>query len=443
VFTRLRVRIGVFLNACSLRDRCAAPSALAIDLQRDDGPMGVKRLASVVLDASVKTSLDSALAADLAALQAAHLDRHLRIIARVGGAAVRTDAGEAIDFSSNDYLGLATDARLAAAAGRALSEFGTGAAAARLISGNNPEHGELERELAAFLGVERVLTFSNGYAANVGAIPALATREDVIFADRLNHASLIDGCRLSRAEVCVYAHTDVDALGELLAARRHRHRRALIVTDGMFSMDGDTAPLAQIASLARQFDAWTYVDDAHAVGVVGVHGRGSIETCGVQNQIDILVGTLGKAFGSAGAFVAGSAALGEYLVNRARSFVFSTAAPAAQAAASREALRVIESEPELRARAIANVGALRDALAARGIPSLGDTDSHIVPIPIGDAARTMAIGEALAARGFLVGAVRPPTVPEGTSRLRVTVSAAHTPRQILEFAVALGEAMHA
>jgi 8-amino-7-oxononanoate synthase len=310
-----------------------------------------------------------------------------------------------------------------------------------LISGNNPEHAGLERDLAEFLGVERTLTFSSGFSANVGIISALVRRGDVVFADQLNHASLIDGCRLSRAEVHVFPHADVDALRRGLASVRADFRRALIVTDGMFSMDGDSAPLREIVSLAHEFDAWSYVDDAHAIGVVGACGRGTPEALGVDGEIDVLVGTFGKAFGSAGAFVAGTASLCEYLLNRARSFVFSTAAPASQAAAARAALHVILDEPERRGRVAANVRALRSALDARGIVSAGARESHIIPIVVGEAARTMAVGAALAERGFLVGAVRPPTVPKDTSRLRVTIGSEHTPAQIESFAGALMEAL--
>jgi 8-amino-7-oxononanoate synthase len=394
-----------------------------------------------VPDASAHASLDAALNTDLAELRASDLDRHLRVVARLHGAVVRTASGEAVDFSSNDYLGLATDPRLASAATAAIDVYGSGSGAARLISGNNPEHEGLERELAEFLGVERTLTFSSGFSANVGIIPALVRRGDVIFADQLNHASLIDGCRLSRAEVHVYPHADVDALRRGLASVRGDFRRALIVTDGMFSMDGDSAPLRDIVSLARDFDAWSYVDDAHAIGVVGARGRGTPEALGVDGEIDILVGTLGKAFGSAGALVAGSASLCEYLLNRARSFVFSTAAPASQAAAARAALHVILDEPERRDRVAANARSLRSALDARGIVSAGARESHIIPIVVGEAARTMAIGAALAERGFLVGAVRPPTVPKDTSRLRVTISSEHTADQIESFAIALMEGL--
>jgi 8-amino-7-oxononanoate synthase len=382
-------------------------------------------------------SLDDALATELAGLRERDLERLPRTLFRRRGAVVQTDTGQAIDFSSNDYLGLASDPRLAAAATRAIEEHGVGATASRLIAGTNGEHVALEQALAAFSGTERALSFSTGFAANTGTIPALVGAEDIIFADRLNHASLIDGCRSSRAAVHVYEHADVDALRSALVARRAQFRRALIVTDGMFSMDGDTAPLAEIVALAREFDAWTYVDDAHAIGVIGPHGRGSAAMLGVANEIDITIGTLGKAFGAAGAYVAGSAALCTWLLNRARSFVFSTAPMPAQAAAAREGVRIAVAEPERRARVAANAALLRDALRDRGVVTIGTESSHIVPVLIGDAARTAEVGRRLADVGLLIGAVRPPTVPEGTSRLRLTVSAAHTADQIGALAAAL------
>ena len=382
-----------------------------------------------------RASLDATLATELATLRDQGLARTLRIVARRQGALVETDTGVAVDFASNDYLGLATDSRLVDAATRALREHGVGAAASRLITGNSAEHEALERELAEFFDVERARAFSSGYAANVGIIPALVGRGDVIFADALNHASLIDGSRASRGAIHVYPHADVQALAQLLALHRSEACRALIVTDGMFSMDGDRAPLAELADLARRYDAWTYVDDAHALGASGPEGRGT--AAAQRADVDILVGTLGKAFGAAGAFVLGSEGLCEYLLNRARSFVFSTAPLPAQAAAAREGLNVARKEPERRARLAANAHAIRAALSARGVHCLGEHDSHVIPILVGDAERTITVGAALAARGFLVGAVRPPTVPPGTSRLRVTASAAHTAEQITGLADAL------
>ncbi|MEO7082927.1 MAG: 8-amino-7-oxononanoate synthase [Gemmatimonadaceae bacterium] len=385
------------------------------------------------------SGLDAALKTDLASIASLGLERTLRLTARRHGADVETPAGRAVDFSSNDYLGLAADPRLVAAAARAMSEQGVGSTASRLIAGNNPEHEALEGALAEFFNVERALTFSSGFLANVGTIPALVGREDVIFADSLNHASLIDGCRLSRATVHVYPHADTDILEGLLTAHRAKARRALIITDGLFSMDGDTAPLAQIAGLARRFEAWTYVDDAHGVGVVGENGRGSIAAAELEGQIEVVVGTLGKAFGGAGAFVLGSPPLIQYLLNRARSFIFSTAMLPAQAAAGRAALGVVSAEPLLREKVAANARLMRRRLCSECVNALGDETSPIVPVLIGETSRTMQIGADLAARGFLVGAVRPPTVPDGTSRLRITISAAHTDDQIARFSRTLGD----
>jgi 8-amino-7-oxononanoate synthase len=378
------------------------------------------------------SSLDDALLGELATLRDDNLERTLRTVGRRHGAAVRLAARDAVDFSSNDYLGLASDPRLVTAASRSMADQGVGAAASRLIAGNNPEHDALDAALAEHFGAKAALSFSSGFAANVGIIPALVGRGDAIFADALNHASLIDGCRLSRAEVHVYPHADAAALRALLAKRRADFRRALIVTDGVFSMDGDRAPIEQIVAAASEFGAWTYVDDAHAVGVVGPDGQGTAADAGVAGEIDVTVGTLGKAFGTAGAFVYGSATLCRYLVNRARSFVFSTGMLPAQAAAAREALCIARAEPERRERVVANAQLLRAELHAAGVQTLGTAASHIVPVDIaaGDAARTMKVGAALADAGYLVGAVRPPTVPRGTSRLRITVTAAHDESQI-------------
>ena len=393
-------------------------------------------------DASIHgASIDDVLANELSQLRDRQLERQFRRTAHRRGAIVETDHGPAVDFSSNDYLGLASDRRIVDAAVAALHEHGVGAGAARLISGNTPEHEALERDVATFFAAERALTFSSGYAANVGIIPALVTRGDAIFADALNHASLIDGCRLSRAAVHVYAHANHAALGALLDRHRGGARRALIVTDGLFSMDGDVAPIAEIAELARQFDAWTFVDDAHAAGVLGEDGRGTASDAG-SDAAQVTVGTLGKAFGSAGAFVYGSATLIQYLLNRARSFVFSTAMLPAQAAAARAALRIAAAEPERRRTLADNSRALRDALSRANVTVAATGDGPIVPVLLGDEARTMRIGATLARSGFLVGAVRPPTVPPGGSRLRITASAAHTQEQIDGLAGALAAAIH-
>lgn len=384
-----------------------------------------------------RSGLDDVLRDEVSRLRDDNLERVLRSIGRRKGAIVETDRGPVVDFSSNDYLGLASDPRLAQAASNAANDHGLGAGGSRLISGNNPEHQALEADVAAFFDAEQALSFSSGYAANIGIIPALVGRDDIIFADALNHASLIDGCRLSRATVHVYPHADANALEELLVRYRATARRALIVSDGVFSMDGDRAPLPAIISLARRFDAWTYVDDAHAVGVIGDRGRGTASAVGLHGEADVSVGTFGKSFGAVGAFVYGSSTLCRFLLNRARSFIFSTAVPPMQAAACRAGLQIAIDEPWRRARVRANASVLRGHLASLGIDVLAERDAHILPVLIGAADRVVVVGRALSEVGFLVGAVRPPTVAAGSSRLRVTISAAHTPDHLAEFAKAL------
>lgn len=377
-----------------------------------------------------ESSLDADLADRLAELERMGLRRTMRGVQRGAGAEVRVDGRAAIDFASNDYLGLAADPRIARAAADALAEAGTGAGAARLISGNHPLHERLERAIAAFEQAPAALLFPSGYAANTGAIPALAGRGDAIYSDALNHASLIDGCRLSRAELRVFPHGDLDTLHRMLREDAGRFARRMIVVDGVFSMDGDLFPLDRLVEVARTHDAWTYVDDAHGTGILGPDGRGAAEHFGVEDAIDVRMGTLGKALGTAGAFIAGSERLREWLLNRARPFVFTTGTPPALAAAALEALRIVRQEPWRRARLRENARTLRAGLAALGRAAPGEADGHIVPVLTGDAETTMRIGQALRERGFLVGAVRPPTVPPGSSRLRITLSAAHTAEQI-------------
>lgn len=374
-------------------------------------------------------SLDHALSLELAALEEKGLRRVLRPLTDRRGARVREGDRVLVDFASNDYLGLASHPALAEAAARALVEAGTGAAAARLIAGHHELHATLERRLAEFLGTERALLFPAGYMANIGAIPSLVDRNDGIYSDVLNHASLIDGCRLSRAEVHRIPHGDPAALEQALARTGERYRRRLVVVEGLFSMDGDLYPLDVLVHLAERYDAWVYLDDAHAVGVLGPSGRGTVEHWGVAD-IPIRVGTLGKAFGTAGAFVAGSATLIDYLTNRARAFVYTTATPPALAAATLAALDVLVREPERRERVRTNARALRASLAAQGRSVPGPSDGHIVPVVLGSSEAVMAAGAALRDAGFLVGAVRPPTVPAGRGRLRITVSAAHTSEEI-------------
>lgn len=376
-------------------------------------------------------SMHEVLDEELQALQAAGLRRTLRAVQQRHAGTVLINGERIADFASNDYLGLASDPRVARAASAVLQAEGTGAGAARLISGNHPIHDALERALARFKGCEHALLFPSGYMVNIGVIPALVDANDVIYSDALNHASLIDGCRLSKATLRVFPHCDLDALGAMLDADRGQYRRALIVVEGVFSMDGDVFPLDGLVDLARRFGAWTYVDDAHGTGVLGDTGAGAIEQLGVTGQIDVVVGTLGKALGTAGAWVAGSQTLIEFLTSRARSFIFTTGTPPAMAAASLEALRLAQVEPWRRDAVRARARRLRERLRDAGREVPGIPDGHIVPILIGDPNRTMAVVGEMRRRGFLVGGVRPPTVPPGTSRLRVSVSAVH-PQELID-----------
>jgi 8-amino-7-oxononanoate synthase len=312
------------------------------------------------------------------------------------------------------------------------------------LGGDHPLHHRLEAELAALKHAERALLFPSGYAANTGALPALAGAGDAVYSDALNHASLVDGCRLARANgatLRVVPHADPDALDRLLAADAGRFRRRWLVVEGVYSMDGDRWPLDRLVALARAHGAYTYVDDAHATGVLGATGAGSAEHWGVAGAVDVTVGTLGKAFGAAGAFVAGSDELAELLLNRARSFVFTTASPPALAAGALAALAAARAEPWRRARVREAARRLRARLAARGLAVPGAADGHVVPVLVGDADAAVAAGDALRARGFLTGAVRPPTVPAGQSRLRLSVSALHTDAQLDAVADAVAEAV--
>ncbi|MCC6245594.1 MAG: 8-amino-7-oxononanoate synthase [Gemmatimonadaceae bacterium] len=375
-------------------------------------------------------ALNETLDEELQTLQAAGLRRSMRAVQLRQSGTVLLNGERIADFASNDYLGLAADPRVARAGAAILQAEGTGAGAARLISGNHPIHDSLERALARFKSCERALLFPSGYMVNIGVIPALVDDNDVIYSDALNHASLIDGCRLAKATLRVFAHADLDELGAMLEADRGLYRRALIVVEGVYSMDGDVFPLQGLVDLAHRFQAWTYVDDAHGTGVLGDQGAGAIEHCGVTGKIDVVVGTLGKAMGTAGAWVSGSQTLVEFLTSRARSFIFTTGTPPALAAAALEALRIAEVEPWRRESVRERARQLRTRLRDAGREVSGAPDGHIVPIVIGDPNRTMAVVAELRRRGFLVGGVRPPTVAPGTSRLRISVSAVHPPQLV-------------
>ena len=328
------------------------------------------------------------------------------------------------NFGANDYLALAGDPRLAAAAQQAASEAGWGSGASPLITGRTPWHERLQQALAEFEGVEASLLFTSGFAANSGTIPAIVERGDAIFGDQKNHASIIDGCRLSRAETFVYPHADAAALERLLFESEGKFRRRLIVSDTLFSMDGDFAPLPALCDLAERFDAMLMVDEAHATGVFGAHGRGLAEQFGVEERIDVRVGTLSKALGSHGGFVAGRRSLIDYLANRARSYVFATSPPAALAAASWQAVRLVRAEPWRREQLLIKAAHLREALRAQGW-NIGRSESQIIPLLVGEPRRALQLSAELRRQGFFVPAIRPPSVPPGESLLRISLSYAH------------------
>ena len=373
--------------------------------------------------------------AELARLEEQGLRR--RIASREGAQSARLlFAGrEVLSFGSNDYLGLAADPRLAAAAAAASHHEGWGSGASPLLTGHATSHRRLEAQLAEFEGTEAALLFSSGFAANVGAVAALVGAGDVVFNDAKNHASLLDGARLSRADVRVYPHADWQRLDELLARSTH-YRRRLVVTDALFSMDGDLAPLAELAEVTRRHDAMLMVDEAHATGVFGRYGRGVAECLDVENHVDVRIGTLSKALGCVGGFVAGSRPLVDWLVSRARSYIFSTAAPAAMAAAAAVALDVVRNEPQRREGLLTQAEALRGELTAAGC-NIGRSASQIIPIVVGDAVRAVELSAALLQRGLYVPAVRPPTVPEGEACLRISLTSAHTPAMVAALTVAL------
>jgi 8-amino-7-oxononanoate synthase len=343
------------------------------------------------------------------------------------GPEVLIDGKPVLCLCSNNYLGLANHPAIAAAATDSLRRDGVGAAASRLITGTMDAHREAEHAFADFIGAPEAALFSTGYAANVGTIQALVGPGDVVFSDALNHASLIDGCRLSRAQIHVYAHRSPGDLESLLEKHRGKARRALVVTDSLFSMDGVAAPLLEIARLAKAFDAGLLVDEAHALGVLGPNGRGLAAATGVKP--DLVIGTLGKSFGVAGAFVAASAPTVALLRNRARSFVYSTAPPPMLARAAIAALGLVRDAEDARRALLDHAATLRTGLRDLGF-DVPDGESQILPVLIGENDRTMRLSAELLDRGVFVQGIRPPTVPQGTARLRLTPMATHRPEQI-------------
>lgn len=365
---------------------------------------------------------------ELERLEAAGLRR--RTAARAGpqGPSI-CHAGQALlNFGSNDYLALAADFRVVAAAEQAGRQFGWGSGASPLVTGYCELHRQLEEQLAEFEQTEAALVFTSGFAANAGTIAALAGPGDVVFADRKNHASLLDGCRLSRADVKTYPHADWGRLGELLSRAGH-YRRRLIVTDSLFSMDGDLAPLPELCDLAERFEAMLLIDEAHATGVFGAEGRGAAEHLGVHDRVHVRVGTLSKALGGAGGFVAGSRTLVEWLVNRARPYVYSTASPPACAAAAMAALEIVRAEPQRREILRWQAEQLRRRLVQEGW-NIGRSTSHIIPLVVRESSRAVRLSSALRQRGVLVPAIRPPSVPDGEACLRISLSYAHSPEMV-------------
>ena len=375
----------------------------------------------------------------LTSLKTSHLYRTLRSVSSGQDPTITLQGQVYRNFGSNNYLGLANHPEVKTAAADAVMAYGVGAGASRLITGTMALHERCEAALAAFTGAEAALLFGSGYAANVGLIPALIGPEGTIFADRYNHASLIDGCRLSRAAFRIYRHKDLEQLGRLLE-RTAPGRPTLIVTDAVFSMDGDLAPLPGLLALAHRHGALLLVDDAHGTGVTGPTGRGTCEQFGLPHDDRLIhMGTLSKALGGFGAFVAGPSSLIAYLQNRCRSFLYTTAPPPALAAAAMAALTIIDREPERRAALWHHRNRCVTALRQLGYDLMG-TETPIIPVRIGDPALALAVADALLARRCLVPAIRPPTVPTGTDRLRLSLMATHTDEDITALIDALREA---
>ncbi len=359
----------------------------------------------------------------LAQKKADGLYRQRRTLTSAQGARVRVNGRELLNFCSNDYLGLANHPEIIAAFTAAAQTYGVGSGASHLVCGHSAEHHSLEEELAAFTGRARALLFSTGYMANTGIVQALVGKGDAVFEDKLNHASLIDGGLASGAQFQRYRHNDTGHLAELL--EKSTAVRKLVVTDGVFSMDGDLAPLPALAALAKKHDAWLMVDDAHGVGVLGASGAGIAEQAGLSvAQLPVLVGTLGKALGTFGAFVAGDDALIEFLINSARPYIFTTALPPGVAAATRASLRLVQREHWRREKLQELVAYFRLKASALGLELLA-SDTPIQPLLLGSNERALRWSQSLEEQGLLVGAIRPPTVPVGSARLRITFSAAH------------------
>jgi glycine C-acetyltransferase/8-amino-7-oxononanoate synthase len=371
----------------------------------------------------------------LAELRRRGLHRRLRLIEGPQGPRVLLDGAEVLLLCSNNYLGLADHPKVRAAAADAAERFGAGAGASRLVSGTMSLHRTLEQRLADFKGAQAALLFGSGYLANTGVVAALAGRGEVIFSDELNHASIIDGCRLSRAEAFVYRHRDTEHLEWGL--RRAGGRAGMIVTDSVFSMDGDVAPLPDLHGLAKRHGCKLVVDEAHGTGVLGPGGRGAVAAAGLSGEVDVVVGTLGKALGGYGAYVCTREEIAELLINTARPFIYSTAPPPPSVGAALAALALLRDRPGMAEQLRRNAATLREALGAYGL-DLGASRTQIVPVVVGDARRAMALCEHALDRGVFAQAIRPPTVPEGTSRLRLAVMATHSADELRAAARVIG-----
>jgi len=369
----------------------------------------------------------AALAAELAGLDGSGLRRVRRTLQTPQGARVTVDGRELVSFCSNDYLGLAADPRLVTAARDGAERYGVGAGASHLVTGHAAAHEALESALAGFVGLPRALLFATGYMANIGMVTALAGRDDAVFADKLNHASLNDAAVLSRAAFKRYAHADVAALDRALAASVAR--RKLVVTDAVFSMDGDIAPLPELLAVCERHGAWLLVDDAHGFGVLGRGGRGALAHFGIASQRVIYMATLGKAAGVYGAFVAGQPEVVETLLQRARTYIYTTATPPLLAHVLLTSLQLIESEDWRRGQLHRLIDILREGLRGNAW-RLAASDTAIQPVIVGENERALALSEQLAGHGLLVPAIRPPTVPVGTARLRISLSAAHAVQDV-------------
>jgi 8-amino-7-oxononanoate synthase len=389
--------------------------------------------------------------AELAERRNGGLYRVRRGVQSAQGVHLRLGGREVLSFASNDYLNLAADRRLARAASRAARRYGCGAGASPLVSGYLPPHRSLEKALTQWENTEATLLFSSGYATNLAVVSALVSREDAIFSDELNHASLIDGCRLSRAAVHIYRHADANHLDDLLRREGRQARRRLIVTDTVFSMDGDWAPLADLYDLALRHDCLLLIDEAHATGVLGERGTGLSELAGPDfrslkdfgsrsdgslNDRLIKIGTLSKALGSQGGFVCGSRTLVDWLVNHARPYIFSTALAPPSAAAARRAVAIVEKEPERCRHLLALSDSLRTGLIAMGLPP-SRSRGQIVPVIVGDSQAAVELSARLEERGLLAPAIRPPSIPEGTARLRISLTAGHSQEDIDRLLAAL------